>query len=353
MGVLKALRFYSSLSPEQKEFIREKKTEDTQSVEQWLRFLTRAAAYDEYGDETRKKLKPILVILWLLLVVAIVLLIFIVEDGINYWNIGVIGLIILLLIFYHYAFSKLKHRDLTNQLRLFFVPLLRILMHKAGKEARLSAKLNFSNFLSEKPITESGNGSRKIDLYQPRFILSKIKLLDLSLMEFAYGDDHRKLTIRKTGSSGKTKIKVKHKITHQVFLKMSFPKSYYVLSDTPGGAVIVEEEEFFVVKRKLKVKSDDKEAVLKIEDFLALVDELYKTVKIKPGSKLPVPEKIVDDKTRARQDDEIDFDDDEIESGATFMIWGAYFSEVDYLGFEGEHGGYYMAEEDADTFFDS
>ncbi len=352
MGIFKALRFYRSLSKEQKDFVREKRIEDSQSVEQWLRFLTRLAFYDEYGDEGRKKLKPVLTILWLLLIVAIVLL-FIVESGVNSWNIGVIGLIIVLLIFYHIAFSKLKKRDLTNQLRLFFVPLLRILIHKAGSNSKLTARLDFSNFLKRKPESKSKIDNRSIELYVPRFIMGKIKLLDLTLMEFVIGDDHRKVTVKKQSSSGKIKIKVKYKITHFAFLKISFPKSYYILSDTPGGAVIVEQEEYFIVKRKLKVKSSEEESVLKIEDFLALVDELYKTVNIKPGVKLPVPEKVTDDKNKMKDVKNVDFDDDEFESGASFMVWGAYFSEADYTGFEGEQGGYYMADEDSDSFYDS
>ena len=90
-----------------------------------------------------------------------------------------------------------------------------------------------------------------------------------------------------------------------------------------------------------------------VVDFLALVDELYKTVKIKPGVKLPVPEKVDDGKSKMRDVRDTFLDDDDFESGADFMIWGAYFSETDYMGFEGEQGGYYMADEDADSFFDS
>jgi len=293
MGVLKAFRFYSSLSKEQKVFVKEKKTEDTQSIAKWLKFLAKAAAYDEYGDEGRKKLKGILIVLWLLLVAAIVL-VFILDYGFTYWNIGVILVIVLLLIFYHTSFAKLRQRDLTNQLRLLFVPMLHILSFKAGTNAKLSAKLDFSNYLKGKPESESKEGPRKIKLFQPKFILGKVRLLDESLMEFVIGDDHRKLTIKKRSSSGKTKIKNKHKITHYAFLKMSFPKVNYMLSDTPGGAAIVEEDEYIVSKRKLKVKTEDKESVMNIEDFLALVDELYKTVKLKPGVTLPEHDQSMD-----------------------------------------------------------
>ena len=51
-----------------------------------------------------------------------------------------------------------------------------------------------------------------------------------------------------------------------------------------------------------------------------------------------MPEKVTKKKDRSGEEEDMDFDDDDLESGVTFMVWGAYFSEVDYLGFEGEHG---------------
>ena len=349
MGVLKALRFYRSLSPEQKDFVREKKIEDTLTVGQWLRFLTRAAAYDEYGDEGRKKITPVLVVLWLLFVASIVLL-FIVENALTIVNIIVILLILALLVFYHWAYAKLKRRDLTNQLRLLFVPFLRLLQQKAGDDAKLAAKLDFSDFLKGNPVNVSKNNGRTIELYQPQYILGRVQLLDLSIMEFVIGDEYRKLTIRKRSASGKTKIKTKYKITHQAFVKLAFPKVNYLLSDRPGAAIIVEKDDYIIVKRRLKVKSDKKDAILKLDDFLVLVDELYKAVKIKPGVKLPVTDRDVAARdAMAGGAGDMDFDEEALGSGAMFMVWGAYFSHGDYIGFEGEQGEYYMADEETES----
>ena len=127
-----------------------------------------------------------------------------------------------------------------------------------------------------------------------------------------------------------------------------------MLSNYPGATVVVEQGDSIIVKRKLKVKSDEKDAVLKIEDFLVLVDEVYKAVKIKPGVKLPSVEKdATPNETRSRVMEDMDFDDDQLESGAMFMVWGAYFAYGDYAGFEGEQGGFYLEGEESDSFFDS
>ncbi len=220
---------YNSFSEQQKQFVNGKTISTTLRVEKWLGFLAKAVKYDHKID---KKVH----LTGTLLGVGIVGAIFsgigaaIAEE----LAIASITLVFVLLIIFSVIWRKsLKSKDLDNYLRLFFIPVLSVLAEKAGKDAKLSASLDFRIPRESLTPTESKVRGRNLKLYEPKYIATRVLLKDGVSLEFAVKDDIKDYKWRKRSASGKTKFKNKTKYTHQCFLKMTLPKSEYELSKTP------------------------------------------------------------------------------------------------------------------------
>ena len=348
MKVKKAIQFYQSLSKDQQKFINEKQISLTLPIREWIAFLKNAALYDEIGDATRKKnitkivasvvciIASVFITLWIPLVgiLLIVVAVLVMAETIR-------------------VNSKLIHLDLTNHLRIFLMPLLYILVSKAGEKADLALSLDLRNPIKKDPNKRYKEFESDIKLFEPRYIIGKLKLLDQTTMDFMLSDDIRSMRIVRR-NMGKTKIKHKDKVARYYYIRLTFPKSFYMVKNGSHESVKLEETaDSIICKLKAKSKTEKIEAIVSVNEFLKSVEELYGLVTVKPGAQLPEQVNLNPLAESAPAGQPMPAATPDILSMLPFMVWGgSYFGTADYSGFSRERG--FLSDDFThDTFLDS
>ena len=346
MSMSRALKFYQELSEDQKKFIDEKQISATFSIKKWQAFLSKAAAYDTYGDKAidglAKKFALYLVLAIVSIIVAFMvdLLIFIAS-----------AVFITLFVRQIMIKNKFEKRDMNNYLRLFFFPLLDVLKLKAGEDAKLSAQLDFRIPTRDQKPKEYSVDKKKIREFSQNYIIAKCQLKDAVLLEFVVADGIKEMKYWKRSASGKQKHKSKTKVTHQYYVKITAPKSEYSLKGKIPEMVRFEETDTdFVFKLKTKAKIDNKSHVLPVKEFLANIQQIYELIRANDPEKWEIKEKKPEGVGVEAEREEY-YDD---YTGVSMMMWsGGYFDRYDYESFESSETGIYDDASDEDTFFDS
>ncbi len=349
MSIKTASSIYRSLAPDQKKLVDDKQISATLPVKDWTLFLRKAAVFDELGEKAARQYLIYMIIMIVLTVISLVILI-------DYWEAGLPATLICgaLLVIVIRNFRKFKKRDLTNHLRLFLLPLLFVLKDKAGEKAKLSLKLDLRNPVKTDPVRTFQQDNRRIRLFEPNYVLGKLKLLDEAILEFLLNDEIRSLRISKRNPRGKVKIKFKNKVSRHYFIKLSFPKKYYKTRNGAGESVrLSETEDFYICKVKVKTKSEKVQDVVLLEDFLKSVNELYDLIEAKPGSGFP-KELAQRDRVREEREEYMEEDFDAGYSAVPFMVWHhTYFTDYDYDSFGREGHQTWDDADSSDSFFDS
>jgi len=359
MSIQKAASYYKSLSPQQQQFVDEKTISATMSIRKWKSFLAKAAAYDTYGDKAIKKVNSHLLIAG---VVGFILFFFLIGLG-GYFLIGYLLVLAGILFFLIRRRNLFNNRNLNNYLRLFFFPFLDIMEAKAGPEAKLAASLDFRDPRKALTPEKSKVNKRNRKLYQPKYIIGKVGLLDKTQLEFVVADDIQDFSYWKTTARGKRKQKRKLKMVHHYAIKMAVDKSQYQLKpgNLPAHVQMEENSTHWVFKAKQKAKvpvtdlvrqgkiKPTKLHVLPVNKFFQLVQEVYDFLEAKyPPKEISQPS----EETAAGSTQ----DTDNLSGLAALplVVWtGTYFDDYDYDSFEvsDEYAGDY--EEGGATVFDS
>lgn len=349
MSIRKAREFYKSLTPNQQHFVDKKTMSDTLKVKQWYQFLSLAADYDEYTDVLQKKYR--VRSYWMIglsiffLIVGTILLG--ANDAMEQFPFLLILVAIFLGLFFFWRSQAnlMKAHDLHDSLRLLFVPLLKLLMVKAGPDARLSANLDFHDPTDNKPDTYKDNRARNVKHYKHTFIMAKTVLQDGGLLEIVNGDDVRKISYWKTSASGKSKHKSKTKVTHITFIKLSVPTAHYTVKEkrpNPEIDVTIDGDRI-ILKFRSKMKFQEPH-ILKSNSAQKILHKVYDQLEPIPGA-ITAPQRL-----HEREEEE---DDDALEI-LPIMIWQEdYFDDYDVYG---TSYGYYDYDYDYDdnvNVFDS
>jgi hypothetical protein len=228
-----------------------------------------------------------------------------------------------------------------------------VLKDKAGEKAHLALGLDLRNPRKIEPTRKYKEEENDIKLYEPKYIIGKLKLLDETGMEFILSDEIRAIRlIRRRG--GKTKIKHKSKVSRHYFIRLIFPKKYYVLKN--GAAVnarVEETPDAIICKLKVKTKTAQIEEIVSLGEFLNSVQELYGLVRPRDGASLPEGTVQPAAGETAKDATAAGSVTDESLTAVPFMVWGGtYFTAGDYSGFSRETG-YYSDDTGSDTFLDS
>lgn len=337
---------YNSFSEQQKQFVDEKTISATLRVEKWLGFLAKTVKYDHKID---KEVSLMGKLTWVGVIGKIASVIFAFVGENPFVALGVIPFI-LLIIFSQVRKKKLHHKDLDNYLRLFFIPVLSILAEKAGKDAKLSASLDFRIPRKSLTPTKSRVRGRNLKLYEPKYIATRVLLKDGVSLEFAVKDDIKDYSWTKRSASGKTKYKSKTKFTHQCFVKMTLPKSEYELSKTPPANIVIEEVgESYVAKNKIKVKVIGTSKVLNPKKLFEGIQQIYDCfLSFRMGEEPKRPQ----EKAQSEYEEEDYYENDNMMLGA--MMWhGDRFDRYDYDNFDYANSNEFMVDDDSVTVFDS
>lgn len=346
MNYFQLNRVYKSLSEPEQKFITEKTIEATYTVKQWMILLQKVAAYDEANDRIRKKMVTWLVVLGIIAFISL--------FALWYMSILFVALFVVVILMR----KKLSSNDLSNHLRLFLIPLLKVLYDKAGIKAPLSLKLDFRPHQKQEMKDKYKAGNRTIRQYHPQWISGSIVLKDHSTLELYLLDDLKKLTVRKTNARGKTKIKNKVKSTHFLLVKLSLSKEIYRLKSIEQEAIAIDEDaKKITCKAKIKHKVTSADDVLSVNQFLEALEKMYQVVEVIPG-KMPTT-----DTGSEESDPEASTigDDNSLEAagiagmaGTSFFLWSTYdFDDHDYDNFDYESAPVFGEELDNDSIFDS
>ncbi len=268
MSASKARKFYNALDLQQKRFVDDKTISTSISVKHWIAFLTKASLYDQYADKARSK-SGCLIALAVLACIASVVAYFELELQ---WFVAVP--VVFALVAYGLILRRqnLAKRDINNYLRSFFMPFLDLMRVKAGEDAKLSASLDFRNPTKVlKPILSTVR-SRKLETFQPKYILAKVTLLDGAYLEIVIADDIKQYSYK--SASGKHKSKVK--TTHHYFIRLSAPKRVYKRKNQklPTAVTVEETDDEIIFKLKGKHK-DLGYLILSPKVFLLGLQSLY------------------------------------------------------------------------------
>ena len=335
----KASKIYATLTNQQKDFIKEKNISASFKVGKWLGFLQKVSLYDKFGDAKIKSLNSTGIIL---IVIGVVLLF---GGAISefFEILLLVPVLIIIAIFLFVKARKLRATDLNNYLRLFFIPILSVLKDKAGEDAKLAASLDFRNPRKALEAAKSKVNGRNLELYKPTYIISKVTLLDGTLLEFVVGDDIKDFNWTKRSASGKTKYKSKTKFVHQCFIKMTLPKSEYRWTgeETPQIQVVDHNGHYFA-KQKIKIKTIGKDNVLNVNAFFAAMQSVYS---------LFDPLSPTAEKPRRSEDESEEFEEDY--SAVPYIWYASTFDDYDYDSFDYSDSGEMMMDDDGATVFDS
>lgn len=347
MNYLQLNRIYKSFSESEQKFINEKTIEASYTIKQWMILLQKVAAYDEANDRIRKKM-----ITWIVIfAIAAFVFLFI------FWYVSILFALVMVLIIV--MRKKLVSKDLSNHLRLFLIPLLKVLYDKAGLRAPFTLKLDFRPHGKQEMQDKYKVGNRTIRQFNPKWLSGSVMLKDQSILELHLLDDLKKLTVKKTNARGKTKIKSKVKSTHFLLIKLVLSNDIYQLkSEVPEDIVADQDAKKITLKAKHKHKVTSADDVLSVNQFLNLLESMYQAVEALPG-KMPAA-------TIDSEEEEIDdsrFDDDSTSMDAagvagvaatSFFVWSAYdFNDYDYDNFDYESAPVFGDELDNDSIFDS
>ncbi|MFT5616989.1 MAG: hypothetical protein ACI85I_000205 [Arenicella sp.] len=338
---------YKSLSEQQKQFVDEKTISATLRIEKWLSFFAKTVKYDHKID---KQVSLMGTLTWVgaIGIFASIMVAGIAEE-LMIANGAVVSL--MLVIFSQIKKKRLHSRDIDNNLRLFFMPVLSVLAEKAGKDTKLSASLDFRMPMQALKPIESKVRGRTLKLYEPKYIACRVLLKDGVSLEFALKDDIKDYSWTKRSASGKTKYKHKTKFTHHCFVKMTLPKSDYELRSLPPNGIILEEDEVnFFVKKKLKVKVIGEDEVLNPATFFGEIQLIYNCF---------LSFRLED---KPKKKEENDFEDEDEEDGNYHdndhllgaAIWyGSDFDRYNYDNFDHAESNEFMMDDDSVTVFDS
>lgn len=280
MGILKTMKMYKALTPEQKEIVDTKTIKGKKTAKQWLNLLQDVANLDTEADILRTKIKTRR---WIFLAVAVFMFFMIILAP--------VGLIFLIFsIYYMIMYPKLKRIDLSNGFRSFVVPLLVVFREESAPKQKIALDMNLEDPLQEKYLKEyrppSGRGYPKIKEYnyEVNWLNSlETELKDGAKIELKADDAVRERKITKRNPRGKIKNKRKVKIKHGLRAIISLPKANYTLMNAKDSQALrcEENENYYIFKIKGKGISYAELDTVEVEYFLGRIAMAYQRVKPK------------------------------------------------------------------------
>lgn len=331
----------NSLSEQQRAFVSEKTLSTTMKVKQWNAFLKKVSAYDQLGD---KRIKSLTKIIQFSFAGAVVFLFpsALITPFLLIISLGLVGLAL----FSMKQKSDLKKKDVSNYLRMFFMPVVDALSQKAGSDARLSATLDFRNPTKALTPEKSKVNGRNLKLYRPTYIIAKVMLLDKTQLEFVVKDDIKDFRWTKRSASGKTKFKRKSKTVHHITLKMTLSRDEYKwLGNRKNETIVRKVGETYLVKHRVKMKMGGGDLTMNVKSFFVAIQKVYDQFE-------PLKPRTIG---RENREDGVEYDDDM----DTAMAVGAYvwydssFDNYDYDSFDYSESGQVMMDDEGATVFDS
>jgi hypothetical protein len=285
---VKAITTLSSLSPEEKNFLKNKQIVAANTPDGWIGFLRKLKQIDDEGDKTRKRSFSIGCLGLAATVVGIILL----FIGISIWIIPIgiliipIGVLITAIAYGIYFY--LKSYDIPGSiLSHTLVPMLMILREEMKPDEQIKLRLDLRGFsIPEKLVKTSPSYSRgayyKIvdSFYRDHWLDGDTVLADGTRLIWSIEDlvKSSKKTKRNASNKHKTKTKDKHQsvISLQVGMynkRYSFPPK--IKQKTAEGAIRTRDADRYSWMMLRKVIKHQGEQTFTPADFINAVAGAY------------------------------------------------------------------------------
>ncbi|MCS6794899.1 MAG: hypothetical protein NZ516_02970 [Raineya sp.] len=291
-SLVKSLILFLQLTKEQTSVFFTRKLQGQRTIQEWLFFLQRIAEFDKHADNTRKVM---IVNFWWILGISFVA--YIVGIGIEnmiflnwLWRISLFLMLIHLSVYF-----LLKRFDLSNHLRVFFVPLLRILSQESKPENPLQLQMYLSEPENEQFLIRKNTKNNplvKEYVYRYPWLNFSMKMADNTLLSAELTETWLVRKVIKQNAKGKIKTKVKKILKRRDKITIGFEKDEYALENTQNfvsekvkkaNVLLMKPNEkrhtFRIENREKIVVLDNLSAVPSLENFLSKVAKAYQVVK--------------------------------------------------------------------------
>ncbi len=271
-----ALKLYGKLNAEQKKLVQEKKIETSMKAKKWLEFLRQIAFFDRLRDQAHRKLKTGAIIVGIIDLIML--------GGVFSYSIVAAVLFVLLLIFFIFLiirFKKIKNIDISNNLRLFVVPLLVALKEEIDPNTKVFIKMDLTDALHSTKLKDTilpqGKRYPKITtfMYNNPWFEVRAQLNDKTILQWDIEDIIRHRKIRKISASGKLKFKEKFKVKHIISMKLLFSKDLYTIKSREN-IEYADQGEYHMIKLKNKAYGYSKNSIMELNAFLGTVAMAYR-----------------------------------------------------------------------------
>lgn len=152
LSVAKMLILFLRLTGEQTSLLFKRKIKGKRTISEWLKLFEQLAEFDKHADDSRK---VFITHVWIGAVVSFFAMVVIIGVE-NSALLDILWRIVLLFLLLHLlSYWILKKFDLSNRLRTFFVPLLKILARESEEESILTLTMELSSIENKKFLTSN------------------------------------------------------------------------------------------------------------------------------------------------------------------------------------------------------
>ncbi len=260
----KVFSIYRTLNRDQLRFVVDKVIEGEYTADLWLGRLNRIAYMDLIGDETRGQAGRLSVTFGILSVATLVLSIL--RPVLFFFPIT----FLIIFIYFLSLYLSLLKIDISNNMRVFLVPLIQELDRRMDEKATLNLKMNFSSPVTFDKLTGTlhDHGEKPVKEYRHDWMEGKLVLKDGNRLEWHIRDIVHEKGSKFSEKAEKMKFK-DYEITHHLDLKFFPDLSKFRLIDEnylSGG-----EEK--VLELHAESKSESLEEGMDPKLFIDLLDE--------------------------------------------------------------------------------
>ncbi|WP_448530054.1 hypothetical protein [Raineya sp.] len=152
LSVAKMLILFLRLTSEQTSLLFKRKIEGKRTISEWLRLFEQLAEFDKHADNSRK---VFIMHVWIGVVLSFFAMVIIIGVE-NTALLDILWRVVLLFLLLHLLpYWILKKFDLSNRLRTFFVPLLKILARESEEQSLLTLTMELASSENKKFLTSN------------------------------------------------------------------------------------------------------------------------------------------------------------------------------------------------------
>lgn len=248
-GREEAVEALEALDEAQRAFAHDKRIDRRLTPREWLRFFDGVVRFDERADAYLERSGCLIAFGWLV-AIGLLLVAYATWDSGAPWAVPALsgaggGGLLAWLVYVGRQRERLKQAELRNDLRLFVVPLLRVLARDVEPGGRVRLALDLTRRLKPErqagPTTAATDGWPKVwtTFYEIPWLQGEAPLAGGATLRFSITDFVRHRKVKKRNPRGKIKQKNKYKLKRAMDVHLTLPTDTWEIRAPGGGGVRV------------------------------------------------------------------------------------------------------------------